>query len=74
MTTHTKAELMVLGVLEDSLGGRHRSTNGVTPDEAVGRTTLAEMLDLERHIDARVRDEREEAAAARANRLRWRRP
>jgi len=58
MTTHSKAELVLLGVLEDSLGDRHRSTNGVTPDEATSRANLAEMIDLERTIDLRVQARR----------------
>ena len=63
MTTHTKAELVVLGVLEDSLGDRHRATNGVTPDEATSRANLAELIDLERTIDLRVQAERASEAA-----------
>lgn len=71
MTTHTKAELVVLGVLEDSLGDRHRTTNGVTPDATVGRQVLAEMIDLERRVDGRVQVERAERAADWAGRRRW---
>lgn len=63
MTTHTKAELAVLGILEDSLGDRHRATNGVTPDATVGRKVLAEMIDLERTIDLRVLEQRSQGAA-----------
>ncbi len=70
MTAHTKAELVVLGLLEDSLGDRHRVTNGVTPDAAVGREVLAEMIDLERTIDLRVQEQRS-AGADRASRNRW---
>ena len=58
MTTHTKGELIVLGVLEDSLGDRHRATNGVTPDEAASRANLAEMIEPERTIDQRVQAQR----------------
>lgn len=74
MTAHTKAELVVLGVLEDSLGDRHRATNGVTPDAAVGREVLAEMIDLERTIDLRVQEQRSQYVADRASRRRWLRP
>lgn len=66
MATHTQSELALLGVLEDSLGGRHRATNGVTPDENASRATLAEMIDLERRIDGRVQVERAAEAAGRA--------
>jgi len=71
MTTHTKEELILLGVLEDSLGDRHRATNGVTPDEAASRDNLSEMIELERTIDLRVQAERADATAVR--RQRWRR-
>ena len=70
MTTHTKAELAVLGILEDSLGDRHRATNGVTPDATVGRAVLAEMIDLERTIDLRVLEQRSHLAAQ-VTRRRW---
>ena len=73
MTTHTKAELAVLGILEDSLGDRHRATNGVTPDATVGRAVLAEMIDLERTIDLRVLEQRSHFAAQ-VTRRRWLRP
>ena len=71
MTAHTKAELVGLGLLEDSLGERHRATNGVTPDAAVGREVLAEMIDLERTIDLRVHEHRAQAEADRVGRRRW---
>ena len=54
-------ELRLLGTLETSLGARARAANGVTPDEGVCRQTLAEMIDLERHIDAETIRQREEA-------------
>ena len=62
MVDHTKAELMVLGLLEDSPGERHRATNGVTPSEAVGRETLSAMIELERGAEARVQAQRAAAA------------
>ena len=71
MVEHTQAELRLLGVLEDSLGERHRATNGVTPSEAVGRETLAEMIELERGADLRARTERAEAAAGQSRPARW---
>ena len=71
MTAHTKAELVGLGLLEDSLGERHRATNGVTPDAAEGREVLAEMIDLERTIDLRVHEQRAQAEADRVGRRRW---
>lgn len=73
MATHTKSELVLLGVLEDSLGDRHRATNGVTPDETTSRATLAEMIDLERRIDSQVQAQRAAGATGRQGRhRRWR--
>ena len=72
MTTHTKSELVLLGRLEDSLGDRQRATNGVTPDESASRANLAEMIDLERRIDGRVRVQRAaQAAGGHRRRRRW---
>jgi hypothetical protein len=51
-------ELRLLGTLEASLGARQRAANGVTPDEERCRQTLAEMIDLERQIDAETIKER----------------
>jgi hypothetical protein len=66
-------ELRLLGTLEASLGARQRAVNGVTPDEDMCRQTLAEMIDLERHIDAETIRAREEQALERQSRGRHRR-
>jgi len=70
MTTHTESELALLGVLEDSLGDRHRAANGVTPDERTSRAALAEMIDLTRRVDERVQAERAAETAREASRHR----
>jgi hypothetical protein len=66
-------ELRLLGTLEASLGARQRAANGVTPDEDRCRAALAEMIDLERHIDAETLREREAQLAERQGRGRHRR-
>jgi hypothetical protein len=66
-------ELRVLSALEASLGSRQRAVHGVTPDEDMCRQTLAEMIDLERHIDAETIRQREEQGLDRQSRGRHRR-